>query len=455
MALGAGDIVVPQLAVVTFGTVFLHDFSRAGVLAISVTMAAVQTGAAIARVWSGAWTDRRGNRRAYMRACSVLTAVFFASLALVTGLAGLHHAAMTVVFALMIVLGGVSASAWHGVTFDGTATLAGTSRAGTALAIGNTCVFLTLFLTPLAIPLLLSVGSWPMVWAVASVCALIALPVFRVPLAPASWRRRALVMPHDGATVAGGVRPLVLFVIFQAVGAAGARYRCVVLQPEINSEREIFEHSNCINTHSYFYSFAMGYQILGGFRNGSDLPGCSGGFMADHGAHLGREAAKTSVDASGIIPARSPNTPTTTERSHSETSSYSGGRSSFRFAWRSGRAGNACRCHRCRRSGDAHFIDQTAAGTPCDVLVTDLTMPEESGAVEDGLNLVRRIRSGWPSLHIVVMTALTNTAILRAIVSDSVVSTLSKMETMDELWQAIEAASRGKVYIGRSIIEGR
>jgi hypothetical protein len=35
-----------------------------------------------------------------------------------------------------------------------------------------------LFLTPLAIPLLLSVGSWPMVWAVASVCALIALPVF-------------------------------------------------------------------------------------------------------------------------------------------------------------------------------------------------------------------------------------------------------------------------------------
>jgi two-component system capsular synthesis response regulator RcsB len=91
--------------------------------------------------------------------------------------------------------------------------------------------------------------------------------------------------------------------------------------------------------------------------------------------------------------------------------------------------------------------------TPCDVLVTDLTMPEDSGAVEDGLDLVRRIRSGWPLLRIVVMTALTNTAILRAIVSDSVVSTLSKMETMDEIWQAIEAAGMGEVYIGRSIIE--
>ena len=178
VALGAGALCVPQLAVLTFGTVFLHDFSRAGVLAISVTMAAMQTGAAIARVWSGGWTDRRGNRRSYMRACSLLTAVLFAALALLTGLAGMHHAVLTSVFALMIVLGGVSASAWHGVAFTELATLAGTNRAGTALAIGNTCVFLTLFVTPLAIPPLLSLGSWPMVWAVASVCALLALPVF-------------------------------------------------------------------------------------------------------------------------------------------------------------------------------------------------------------------------------------------------------------------------------------
>ncbi|ANB71249.1 LuxR family transcriptional regulator [Paraburkholderia phytofirmans OLGA172] len=91
--------------------------------------------------------------------------------------------------------------------------------------------------------------------------------------------------------------------------------------------------------------------------------------------------------------------------------------------------------------------------TPCDVLVTDLTMPEASGAVEDGLDLVRRIRCAWPSLRIVVMTALTNAAILRAIVSDVVVSALSKMETTDELWQAIEASGRGEVYVGRSIIE--
>lgn len=91
--------------------------------------------------------------------------------------------------------------------------------------------------------------------------------------------------------------------------------------------------------------------------------------------------------------------------------------------------------------------------TPCDVLVTDLTMPEASGAVEDGLDLVRRIRCAWPSLRIVVMTALTNTEILRAIVSDGAVCTLSKMETSDELWSAIEASGKGEIYVGRSVIE--
>jgi MFS family permease len=177
VALGAGALCVSQLAVITFGAVFLHDFSHAGVLAISVTMALVQVGAAVARVGSGRWTDKRGNRRAYMRACSVLTTVLFALLALATQVAGIHGAAMATTFAALIVLGGVCASAWHGVAYTELATIAGTNRAGTALAIGNTCVFLTLFLTPLAIPVLLDIGSWPAVWAVASVCALIALPV--------------------------------------------------------------------------------------------------------------------------------------------------------------------------------------------------------------------------------------------------------------------------------------
>lgn len=92
--------------------------------------------------------------------------------------------------------------------------------------------------------------------------------------------------------------------------------------------------------------------------------------------------------------------------------------------------------------------------TPCDVLVTDLAMSAaRSGAVDDGLELVRRIRSDWPQLRIVVMTTLTNAAILRAIVSDGAVSMLGKAESLDELWHAIAATRQGAAYLGRSIVE--
>ena len=188
VAFGIGALCVPQLAVITFATVFLHDFGHAGVVTLSATMAAVQTGAAIARVWSGHWTDRRGNRRAYMRACSLMTAVLFAVLALVVAIADADHLAMTAVLVALIVLGGVSASAWHGVAFTELATLAGTQRAGTALAMGNTFAFATLFVTPLMIPPLLALGAWPAVWVTTSVCALIALPVFPRAVASAVTR---------------------------------------------------------------------------------------------------------------------------------------------------------------------------------------------------------------------------------------------------------------------------
>jgi two-component system capsular synthesis response regulator RcsB len=89
----------------------------------------------------------------------------------------------------------------------------------------------------------------------------------------------------------------------------------------------------------------------------------------------------------------------------------------------------------------------------CDVLVTDLTMPEVTGPAEDGLRLIRRLRRDWPALRIVVLTSLTHTAILRSVVSDGAVSMLNKTEPMDELVAAIRSASAGQTHISRSILE--
>jgi two-component system capsular synthesis response regulator RcsB len=91
--------------------------------------------------------------------------------------------------------------------------------------------------------------------------------------------------------------------------------------------------------------------------------------------------------------------------------------------------------------------------TACDVLVTDLAMPNESGDAEDGLRLIRRIRSDWPQVRIVVLTSLTNAAILRSIISAGVLGMLNKIESMDELAAAIRAAGAGRPHVSRSVLD--
>jgi MFS family permease len=176
-----GILCAPQFAILSFGTVFLHDFSHAGIAAITASMAALQCGAMVMRVWSGRWTDRKRNRREFLRVCTVASAIAFAALAALVTLAGQLPTvgpAMAALLIVMLVLTGVSVSAWHGVAYTELATIAGARNAGTALGMANTSVFVMCFLTPLAIPHILTLGNWPAVWLAGSVCALIALQFF-------------------------------------------------------------------------------------------------------------------------------------------------------------------------------------------------------------------------------------------------------------------------------------
>lgn len=200
IVLGIGILCAPQFAVLSFGTVFLHDFAHAGLATITATMVATQVGAMVLRVWSGRYTDRHRNRPAYLRACSALSVALFAALALLVLLAAgtpgggaAAAAAATAVnagadantnawalrAALVVLLGlcGVCVSAWHGVAYTKLATLAGAARAGTALGMANTSVFLVCFATPFSIPHLLALQGWPLVWLAASACALVAMPL--------------------------------------------------------------------------------------------------------------------------------------------------------------------------------------------------------------------------------------------------------------------------------------
>jgi MFS family permease len=175
VVLGIGVLCVPQFAVLTFATVFLHDAAHVGVIEISATMAVLQLGAIVMRVWSGRHTDQHGNRRAYMHGSTLVASASFVALGAATALGAAH---LPMLLAAMIALAGICVSAWHGVAYTELATLAGTGRAGTALGMANTAVCAGFFVTPLAIPHLLAFGSWPLVWLAAGLCALFALPLF-------------------------------------------------------------------------------------------------------------------------------------------------------------------------------------------------------------------------------------------------------------------------------------
>ncbi|MGN9842760.1 MFS transporter [Nonomuraea sp. H19] len=170
VALASALLTVPQFAVLSFTAIFLHDVKGEGAALASVTVLIAQIGGGAARIWTGRRTDRRGNRRTYLRGIGALTGVAMAAAAVLT-------AAPTPVTVAALALGGLLANSWHGVAYTEIAAMAGAARAGTALGLEGTTVFAAAFLTPLLIPVLLAAGSWEAVWAVAAAAALLAIPL--------------------------------------------------------------------------------------------------------------------------------------------------------------------------------------------------------------------------------------------------------------------------------------
>ncbi|MNK52489.1 Major Facilitator Superfamily protein [compost metagenome] len=173
MVAAIGLLCVPQFAVLSFATVFLHDDGHLGLAGITAVMVALQVGAMVMRIWSGRHTDRHANRPAFLRGAALVALACFILLGCIASLEAPGWLLMAAV-----VLAGIAVSAWHGVAYTELATEAGGANAGTALGMANTAVYVGLFLTPIAIPHLLAASNWPVVWWLAGLVALLARPLF-------------------------------------------------------------------------------------------------------------------------------------------------------------------------------------------------------------------------------------------------------------------------------------
>lgn len=89
------------------------------------------------------------------------------------------------------------------------------------------------------------------------------------------------------------------------------------------------------------------------------------------------------------------------------------------------------------------------SGTPCDLLVTDFSMPGNQQA--DGLKLLNTIGRYYPQLPIILVTMFANVATLRAVFSQGVMAIVAKGASAKELPMAIKAAREGRRFISEAL----
>ena len=101
------------------------------------------------------------------------------------------------------------------------------------------------------------------------------------------------------------------------------------------------------------------------------------------------------------------------------------------------------------RAYDTDTLLRDITENPCDVLVTDFSMPD--GTHPDGMPMIRRIRSLRPDVGIVVLTMLSNPAILRTLLDMGVAAIFDKRTNLKDIPGAVHAADVGRCYLSPAV----
>ena len=88
---------------------------------------------------------------------------------------------------------------------------------------------------------------------------------------------------------------------------------------------------------------------------------------------------------------------------------------------------------------DVGGLFELLAHQPCDLLITDLMMPDSEQV--DGLRLIQQLRRRHPKLAIVVVTMLNNTALIGSVLKLGIQGLVSKRGLINDLPRAIDANS--------------
>lgn len=133
LAVGSALIVAPQMCVVGFTVLLLHDHRGVSSARAAVVLAVVQLLGVCARIGAGRWSDVVGSRLAPLRRIALVEVALVALCALVL------DAPLVVLVPVLVVAGFVSMS-WNGLAFAAAVELAGHRRSGVSIGLQQTVV---------------------------------------------------------------------------------------------------------------------------------------------------------------------------------------------------------------------------------------------------------------------------------------------------------------------------
>jgi MFS family permease len=164
LAVGGALLVVGQISLVTYLTLFLHGERGWPAGRAAVVLAVVQLSGAGVRVAAGRWSDGRGVRIAPMRQLALLGTCLLAATALLT------HAPGVLLLPVLTLTGIVSMSS-NGLAFTATGEIAGQARAGSAMGLQNTALYAAGAVAPVLFGAVAEHLGWPAGFAMLALLA--------------------------------------------------------------------------------------------------------------------------------------------------------------------------------------------------------------------------------------------------------------------------------------------
>jgi sugar phosphate permease len=153
LSLGSGLLLTPQICLVGFAVLFLHDRRDMSAASAALVLAGIQLLGVALRITVGLWSDRAASRIVPLRQIALACVV----LCLVT--TALTTAPLAVLVPVLIVTGGLGMS-WNSLSFTATAEMAGAARSGSALGFQQTILNTTAAVLPPAFGFIVGATGW-------------------------------------------------------------------------------------------------------------------------------------------------------------------------------------------------------------------------------------------------------------------------------------------------------